>query len=107
MWYHELLKSGETVNTDRHGQKVINLNHALIEKRPEVARRHGKVIKIPVFDAMSEVCILAKLIRLCEMTLNNAQCVVKVGNNLSESSNLSQVAEVTEKDGLASVGSTR
>ena len=33
---------------------------------------------------MSEFGIPAKLIRLCEMTLKNAQCVVKVGNNLSE-----------------------
>ena len=29
---------------------------------------------------MSEFGIPAKLIRLCEMTLKNAQCVVKVGN---------------------------
>lgn len=42
--YHELLKPGETVNTDRYRQQMINLNHALIEKRPEWARRHGKVI---------------------------------------------------------------
>ena len=33
---------------------------------------------------MSEFGIPATLIRLCEMTLKNAQCVVKVGNNLSE-----------------------
>ena len=33
---------------------------------------------------MSEFGIPAKLIRLCEMTLKNVQCVVKVGNNLSE-----------------------
>lgn len=42
--YYELLKPGETVNTDRYRQQMINLNHALIEKRPEWARRHGKVI---------------------------------------------------------------
>ena len=42
--YFELLKPGETVNTDRYRQKIINLNHVLIEKRPEWARRHGKVI---------------------------------------------------------------
>jgi len=42
--YHELLKPGETVNTDRYRQQMINLNHALIGKRPEWARRHGKVI---------------------------------------------------------------
>ena len=42
--YFEVLKPGETVNTDRYRQQIINLNHALIEKRPEWARRHGKVI---------------------------------------------------------------
>ena len=42
--YFDLLKPGETVNTDRYRQQIINLNHALIEKRPEWARRHGKVI---------------------------------------------------------------
>lgn len=42
--YHELLKPGETVNTNRYRQQMINLNNALIEKRPEWARRHGKVI---------------------------------------------------------------
>jgi [histone H3]-lysine36 N-dimethyltransferase SETMAR len=42
--YHELLKTGETVNADRYRQQMINLNHALIEKRPEWARRHGKAI---------------------------------------------------------------
>lgn len=42
--YFELLKPGETVNTDRYRQQIINLNYALIEKRPEWARRHGKVI---------------------------------------------------------------
>ena len=44
MVYFELLKPGETVNTERYRQQIINLNHALIEKRPEWARRHGKVI---------------------------------------------------------------
>lgn len=42
--YYELLKPGETVNTVRYREQMINLNHALIEKRPEWARRHGKVI---------------------------------------------------------------
>lgn len=42
--YHELLKPGETVNAQRYRQQIINLNHALIEKRPEWATRHGKVI---------------------------------------------------------------
>ena len=30
---------GETVNTDRYRQQMINLNHALIEKRPEDTAR--------------------------------------------------------------------
>ena len=42
--YRDLLKHGETVNTDRYQQQMINLNYALIEKRPECARRYGKVI---------------------------------------------------------------
>ena len=41
-----LLKPGETVDADRYRQQMINLNHALIEKRPEWARRHGRVILI-------------------------------------------------------------
>ena len=44
MVYFELLKPGETVNTDRYRQQIINLNHALIEKQPEWGRRPGKVI---------------------------------------------------------------
>lgn len=42
--YKELLKPGETVNAERYRQQLTNLNHALIEKRPEWARRHGRVI---------------------------------------------------------------
>ena len=37
-----------------------------------------------LYATMSEFGIPAKLIRLCEMTLKNVQCVVKIGNNLSE-----------------------
>ena len=33
---------------------------------------------------MSEFGIPVKLIRLCEMTLKNSQCVVKVGSDLTE-----------------------
>jgi len=33
--YHELLKPGETVNTHRYRQQIINLNRALLQKRPE------------------------------------------------------------------------
>jgi len=42
--YYELLKPGETVNGERYQQQLINLNYALIEKRPDWARRHGRVI---------------------------------------------------------------
>nr|CCC86608.1 transposase [Tapinoma nigerrimum] len=42
--YYELLKPGETVNTDRYRQQMINLNCALIERRPQYAQRHDKVI---------------------------------------------------------------
>ena len=42
--YHELLKAGETVDGPRYKQQLINLNDVLLEKRPEWARRHGKVI---------------------------------------------------------------
>ena len=38
----------------------------------------------PLYATISEFGIPAKLIRLCEMTLKNAQRVVQVGNNLSE-----------------------
>ena len=44
MVYHEPLKASVTINTDRCRQQMMNLNHAFIEKRPEMARRHGKVI---------------------------------------------------------------
>ena len=37
-------KTWLTVNTDRYQKQMINFNHTLIENRPEVARRHGKVI---------------------------------------------------------------
>lgn len=42
--YYEMLKPGETVDKVRYRQQMINLNHALIEKRPKWATRHGKVI---------------------------------------------------------------
>ena len=42
--YYELLKPGETVNTDRYQQQMINLNHASHEKRPEYAKRQHKTI---------------------------------------------------------------
>ena len=42
--YYELLKTGETVNGHRYRQQLINLNHALLEKRPEWDTRHERVI---------------------------------------------------------------
>lgn len=42
--YYELLKPGETVNAARYSQQMVDLNHALTEKRPQFAQRHGKVI---------------------------------------------------------------
>ena len=42
--YYELLKPGETVNAQRYRQQMINLNHALIEKRPEWDTRHERLI---------------------------------------------------------------
>jgi Transposase. len=42
--YYKLLEPGKTVNAQRYHQEMINLNHALIEKRLEWAKRHGKVI---------------------------------------------------------------
>ena len=42
--YYELQKPGETVNTNRYQQQMIDLNRALQEKRPEYRRRQHKVI---------------------------------------------------------------
>lgn len=44
MVYYELLKPGETVNTERYRQQMFRLNQALCEKRPEYNRRQHKVI---------------------------------------------------------------
>ena len=41
---YELLKPGETVNTNRYQQQMIDLNPALQEKRPDYRRRQHKVI---------------------------------------------------------------
>ena len=42
--YYELLKPGETVNIERYRQQMIDLNQALLEKRPEYQKRQHKVI---------------------------------------------------------------
>ena len=44
MIYYELLKPGETVNTERYRQQMINLNQALCEKRSEHQKKQHKVI---------------------------------------------------------------
>ena len=42
--YYELLKPGETVNTECYRQQMINLNQVLCEKRSEYQKRQHKVI---------------------------------------------------------------
>jgi len=42
--YYELLKPGETVNTKRYQQQLIDLNRSLLKKRPEYQKRQYKVI---------------------------------------------------------------
>ena len=44
MIYYELLKPGETVNTERYREQMIDLNQALREKRPEYQKRQHKVV---------------------------------------------------------------
>ena len=39
-----MLKPGETVNTERYRQQMLNLNQALCEKRMEHQKRQHKVI---------------------------------------------------------------
>ena len=42
--YYELLKPGETVNTNLYQQQMVDLNRALQQKRPNYRRRQHKVI---------------------------------------------------------------
>ncbi|GFW25179.1 mariner Mos1 transposase [Trichonephila clavipes] len=42
--YYELLKTGETVNTDRYKQQLLNLNDDIPEKREQYKKRQHKVI---------------------------------------------------------------
>ncbi|QQP52382.1 Transposase, partial [Caligus rogercresseyi] len=42
--YYELLKPGETVNTQRYRQQMTDLDRVLLEKRPEYQQRQHKVI---------------------------------------------------------------
>ncbi|GFW71780.1 mariner Mos1 transposase [Trichonephila clavipes] len=42
--YYELLKPGETINTDRYKQQLFNLNDAILEKREQYKKWKHKVI---------------------------------------------------------------
>lgn len=42
--YYELLESGETITGDRYQQQLIDLNHAVLVKRPEWEKRKCKPI---------------------------------------------------------------
>ena len=42
--YYNLLKPGETINSDGYENQIVKLNKCLISKRPEWANRHEKVI---------------------------------------------------------------
>ena len=78
--YFELLKPGETVNTDRYRQQIINLNHALIKKRPEWARRHGKVI-LQHDNAPSHTAYFFSL-KMKNENFPAATVIIKIINNL-------------------------
>ncbi|GFV78659.1 mariner Mos1 transposase [Trichonephila clavipes] len=41
---YSLLKPGETINTDRYKQQLLNLNDAILEKREQYKKRQHKVI---------------------------------------------------------------
>ncbi|GFU23888.1 mariner Mos1 transposase [Trichonephila clavipes] len=45
--YYELLKLGETVNTDLYKQQLLNLNDTILEKREQYKKRQLKVIYFP------------------------------------------------------------
>ncbi|GFW92261.1 mariner Mos1 transposase [Trichonephila clavipes] len=42
--YYELLKPGETINSDPYKQELLNLNDAILEKREQCKKRQHKVI---------------------------------------------------------------
>ncbi|GFU25069.1 mariner Mos1 transposase [Trichonephila clavipes] len=41
---YELLKPGETINTDHHMQQLLNLNDAVLDKREQYKKRQHRVI---------------------------------------------------------------
>jgi len=54
MVYYELLKPGETVNTKRYQQQLIDLNRSLLKKRPEYQKRQQKLYdNVPSHTAKS------------------------------------------------------
>ena len=44
LWAAKMNETDETVNTERYRQRMINLNQALCEKRPEYQKKQHKVI---------------------------------------------------------------
>jgi len=42
--YYELLKSDDSITSDRYRLQLIHLSRALREKRPEYEQRHDKII---------------------------------------------------------------
>ena len=60
--------------------KQINTFHFFVDFKSAFDIPHWDHL----YARMSEFSIPAKLIRLCEMTLKNAQCIVKIGSKLSE-----------------------
>ena len=68
-----------TPNLGEDTGKQINTFHLFVDFKSAFDTPH----RDHLYANMSEFGIPAKLIRLCEMTLKNAQCAVKVGNNLS------------------------
>ena len=60
--------------------KQINTVHLFVDFKSAFDAPHRDHLYATMFEFGNP----AKLIRLCEKTLKNAQCVVKVGSNLSE-----------------------
>ena len=60
-------------------EKQIDTQHLFVDFKSGFDTPYGDHL----YATRSEFGIPAKLMILCEMTLKNGQCVVKVGNNLS------------------------
>ena len=61
-------------------EKQIDTHHLFVDFKAAFDSPH----RVHLYATMSEFGIPDKLIRLSEMTLRNAQCVVKVGSDLTE-----------------------